>query len=273
MIKLPAILLGMAAALVPLSAVADVLEEIRETSELRVGIRVDAAPFGFVDANGDLAGYCLRFVNLLRQQVKQALNKDVLLVRLYRSSTANRFSLVDDRIAYLECGPNTIRNNLPDSVEFSEPFFVTGTQFLVRKEDRVDPSDNLAEQTIGVLQGTTTEALLANLYPQADVRTFRGAAGRTRGVEALSRGQIDAFVSDGILLLGEVAQQNLSLSSYELTPPRPLTCDRYGMILPANDPQWRNLVNATIESQRSQQILEDYFEDIAAVGETEEACQ
>ena len=123
--------------LFPVSAQAQVLEEIQQTGVLKVGVRIDAAPFGYLQSNGNLSGYCISFVELLRQRVKQELNRSVLLVKLYRSSTANRFDLVDGNIAYLECGPNTIQDNLDYNIHFSTPFFSTGTQ-LLRKQGQFD---------------------------------------------------------------------------------------------------------------------------------------
>lgn len=262
-------------AVIPWSASADVLEEIRETSVLKVGIRIDAVPFGYLDSSGELAGSCLNFINLLRRQVRQELNKEALLVKLYRTSSINRFNLIDDDIAHLECGPNTIREDLPYKVEFSEPFFVTGTQFLIDKENnkRINPNGDLANLTIGVLQGTSTEEIIKNEYPLAQIKPFQGEIGRSGGVQAVQQGEIDAFVSDGILLLGEVAQQGLSLENYTLVPKRPLTCDRYGMILPAGDPQWKSLVDSAIESQRSQQIFANILEEISLVATAETICQ
>ena len=259
--------------LFPVSVQAQVLSEIQQTGVLKVGVRIDAAPFGYLQSNGNLAGYCIDFVELLRQRVKQELNRSVLLIKLYQSSTANRFDLVDGRIADLECGPNTIRDNPDYNIDFSTPFFSAGTQFLRKKQGLFDLDRVLANVTIGVLQGTTTEELIASRYPMAKLAKFEGAMGRQRGVQAVEQGTVDAFASDGILLLGEVAQQGLSLEDYELVPKRPLTCDRYGMILPPNDPQWKSLVNSVIESQRSQRILDNFFAEIALVQTVEDACQ
>ena len=258
----------------PASIKAEVLDEIRETSVLKVGVRVDAVPFGYLDSRGELAGYCLSFVDLLRQRVKQELNKDALLIKLYRTSTIDRFDLIDDDIAHLECGPNTIREDLPYEIEFSVPFFATATQFLVGKEKRklVNTNGSLENVRIGVLQETSTQEIIAREYPLAQIRPFQGAIGRFSGVQAVQQGEIDAFVSDGILLLGELAQQGLSLEDYTLVPERPLSCDHYGMILPENDPQWKRLVDSVVASQRSQQILANILDD-ASVATAETACQ
>lgn len=151
--------------------------------------------------------------------------------------------------------PNTITDRA--QVNFSAPFFISGTQLLVKSENSplINLEAPLADLTIGLVQGTTTEELIASQYPSAEIRRFQGVTGRTRGVQALNQDVVDAFASDGILLLGEVSQQRLSLADYQLVPDKPITCDYYGMILPQGDPQWKALVDSVIQSPQAQRIL------------------
>ena len=41
------------------------LDKIKRTGVLKVAIRQDAAPFGYLDANDNLQGYCLDFFTIL----------------------------------------------------------------------------------------------------------------------------------------------------------------------------------------------------------------
>ena len=36
-------------------------------------------------------------------------------------------------------------------------------------------------------------------------------------------------------------------------------CDRYGMIIQANDPEWQNLVNSVIESPETETLTKAWF--------------
>ena len=82
----------------------------------------------------------------------------------------------------------------------------------------------------------------------------------------MNNNSIEAFVSDSILSIGEIERQGLVADDYALVPRQPLTCDYYGMLLPNNDTQWRDLVNEFIFSERGEKIytewLDQFTEDV-----------
>lgn len=234
------------------------LDKIQRTGVLKVAIRQDAAPFGYLDANDNLQGYCLDFFAILEKQLLEKLNRNSLSVKLYKSTLNNRFELVSRGIVDLECGPNTIRSNLPE-VNFSTGFFQTGTQFLVKENNRIDLDGDLSNSRLGVIDNTSTAEFVAQRYPLATLRKYSGVTARTRGVEAVEQGRIDAMISDGILLRAEAQQQELSSARYPLIPDLPLTCDRYGMIIPVEDPQWQNFVNSVINSSQIEALSTAWF--------------
>ncbi|WP_206816254.1 amino acid ABC transporter substrate-binding protein [Chroococcus sp. FPU101] len=239
-----------------------VLERIQETGLIRVGIREDAVPFGYRNSENNLSGLCLDFVNLLRTRLQKELQRNILSVKIFQSTLFNRYDLIQDQVIDLECGPNTIQTEPIEGVSYSKPFLVTGTQFLIRKPERsqFNFKGTLNGLTIGVLRGTSTEAFIKENYPSATIQQFQGPTGRVRGIQAVQRETIDAFVSDGILLIGEAILLRLNLDEdYAIVPSRPLSCEYYGMILPANDPQWQTIVNETIDVARSQLIIADWF--------------
>ena len=238
-----------------------VLEKIQRTGILNVALREDAAPFGYLNANNNLQGYCLDFFAVLEEQLVEELERNTLSIKLFKSTANNRFSLVANNIVDLECGPNTIREDEPDRISFSQPFFVTGTQFLVSEDnrDRLKLNRDLKGIRLGVIDNTTTEEFIEETYPSAVVQRFRGVTARSRGVQAVAQGKIDAMVSEGILLRAEAQRQELSSSNYPLIPETPLTCDRYGMIVSGNDPQWQEFVNSVINSSEIVALSRSWF--------------
>lgn len=253
-----------------------ILEEIQRTGVLKVGVRSDAIPFGYRDNNQELRGICLDFISVLREQLKESIDREIILVKLFISTLYNRFEIVEDKIVHFECGPNTIREVEDYEVEFSEPFFITGTKFFTTEDiaDQLVNSDG-SNLKIGLLRYTTTEKFIKEKYPRAEFELFQGVKGTIRAMQAVQQGRIDAFANDGILLLGESVKLDIDNNqNFAIVPEIPLTCEEYGLILPKNDPSWRIFINFVIESGEDVKVLKEWLsiltEDLVR---NERACQ
>lgn len=238
------------------------LAKIQRTGILRVAIREDAPPLGYLDDNNQLQGYCLDFFALLEKQLAGKLPRNSLSVKLLKSTSGNRFRLVRNNLVDIECGPNTIRED-KEQINFSTGFFTTGTQFLVRQANPLDLDSNLANRRLGVISNTSTEEFITQRYPEATLRRYRGVTARIRGIEAVKQKKLDAMISDGILLRAEAQQLGFSSVEYPLVPDQPLTCDRYGMIIPGNDPQWQDFVNSVIDGSEGKALSQEWFGQLA----------
>ena len=245
----------------------DILTKIQRTGVVRVAVREDAAPFGYLNANNKLQGYCLDFFALLENKLIDSLERNTLSIKLFKSTTNNRFSLVANNIVDIECGPNTIRENIPKNTSFSTSFFITGTQFLIndRNRNRFKLDGSLDKIRLGVIRNTTTEEFIGETYPDAVIQSFSSVTARSRGVQAVAQGKIDAMVSDGILLRAEAQRQELSATKYPLIPEIPLTCDRYGMIV-RDDSQWQEFVNSVIKSSEAAVLTRAWFGNLYSYG-------
>ncbi|MBP0003104.1 MAG: transporter substrate-binding domain-containing protein [Cyanobacteria bacterium SBC] len=244
-------------------AARSVLDDIAETGELRIGIQENAIPFGYRDNNRNLLGYCIAFAELLRDDLQDRLDSSILpLVKLVPSTVDTRFDLIRSGRIHLECGPNTIRDDL-DGVTFSDPFFLTGVRLLVHEatRERVENTDSWEGLRIGVLENTAAERMLLDLHPEANVVIFRGSSATAQGVSSL-QGTLDGFADDEVLLLGEMVKLQLSLSEYVMVPEHPVTCELYGMILPDDDREWSEFVNEIIHSDRADDLLVTWFQGL-----------
>ncbi|MBE9101282.1 alpha/beta hydrolase [Vacuolonema iberomarrocanum] len=252
-----------------------VLTQIATDQTLRVAMRRDAPPFGFLDgtATGDVGaagdrwtGYCVDLVNGLAEFLGEELNivQGVVPSEL-PSTVTNRYTLIREGTVHLECGPNGIRSDL-EGVQFSQPIAAAGTRLLIPNgsTEPVNPNLALTDVRLGVVRDTNTEAFVRQAYPEAEIVAFEGVEARQDALQALADGSIAALAEDDILLLGEAQQLGLDLSAYEFVPKFPLTCEFYGLALPAEDPTWRQAVNAFLESDRHSQIFTEWFGSVAA---------
>jgi ABC-type amino acid transport substrate-binding protein len=161
---------------------------------------------------------------------------------------------------YLECGPNTIRRDVP-GIEFSNVIFATGTHFLTtpEKADTINPALSLAGVRVGVLANSTNQTLLQERYPEAAVTPFSGPTGRSLAVQSVYRGELDAFLGDDILTISEVLGQGLSAQNLTLVPELPLSCEYYGLVLPQTDPQWVKTVDRFLAAEVGQQTWKQWL--------------
>lgn len=240
-----------------------VLAEIERTGVLRVGLRKDAAPFGFINRDQAWDGYCGALALSLADYLTQELDLDspIQVVEL-TSTVGDRYDLIRNNAIDLECGPNTIRPD-EEGITFSNPFFVSSAQFLIRagQEDQVNPNLPLAGLRLGVLRDTTTEQFVQTTYPDADIVLLSGPEGRKEGIQDVAQGTLDAFVGDGILTFADLLLEGQPLNAFALIPDQPLTCEFYGLALPNDDPQWRTTVNQFLGSDEEEAIANTWFTD------------
>ncbi len=241
-----------------------ILAAIERTGALRVGIRKDATPFGFINRDQAWDGYCGRLALTLAGYLTQELERDTPIEIVELTSTVgDRYDLIRNGAIDLECGPNTIRHEVA-GIRFSNPFFATSAQFLIQagQEEQVNPNLPLAGLRLGVLSDTTTEHFVQSTYPNADIVRFSGPEGRKQGIENVTEGTLDAFVGDGILTYAELLLQNAPIDDVVLIPELPLTCEFYGLALPNDDPEWQTTVNQFLGSDEEDAIAHEWFADL-----------
>ncbi|MGB3511044.1 MAG: transporter substrate-binding domain-containing protein, partial [Microcoleaceae cyanobacterium] len=134
-----------------------ILEEIKRTGVMKVVMRRDATPFGYVDNTGEWAGYCENIIDAFAKNIARELNISTGVEVIQIASTlANRFQLIQNGIVNLKCGLNTIRDDIQD-VAFSNPLSIAETHLLVKKDREINPNGDLAGVKTGVLRNTSTE--------------------------------------------------------------------------------------------------------------------
>ncbi len=238
-----------------------ILNQIRRTGVLKIAMRRDAPPFGYIDPQQQWSGYCIDLAVALQNHLDEKLDLDLEVTLAELPSTLeNRFSLIQEDTVHLECGPNTIRQDIA-GITFSSPIWTTGTRFLSKRDrqTKINPNLSLKGLQVGILKNTTTEQFIQTNYPQAELVYFEGPEGRSEAIKAVAEGRIDTFASDSILSLAEVAQQNLPSNNYTLQPQLPLTCDFYGLILPNDDPDWQTTVNEFLAQPSAEQVMKKWF--------------
>lgn len=234
-----------------------VLEKIARTGELKAGSRSDAVPFSYANPQGKLEGYSVDLLSLIHKQLEKKLNKKIKL-DLATVTVNDRFREVKNGNLDIVCEATTITQERLERVDFSIPFFITGAQFLVKKanDESFDVNGTLKDQAIAYIPNTTTFDIIPQIYPTAKWVEVKN---RQEGIAKLTEGSVNAVVSDGILLIGELVKNGKDPRQFTLTPRQPITTELYGCILPKDNGEWKQVVDAVIASEENHDLQEEWF--------------
>ena len=148
------------------STVYRTLDEIQESGVINIGVFSDKSPFGYVDENGDYAGYDVYFAERIGQDLGVKIN--------YVSTEAA------NRIEYLQTGKVdiilanfTVTEERAEEVDFALPYMnvalgvVSPSDAVIESLDEIGPEDQVI-----VISGTTAETYLTKNYPDIRLQKY-----------------------------------------------------------------------------------------------------
>ncbi|MDG2990849.1 amino acid ABC transporter substrate-binding protein [Candidatus Synechococcus calcipolaris G9] len=244
--------LALLALSMPMAAWAEtILEKIGRTGVLTAGTRQDAVPFGYVK-DGEFVGYSVDILELIRARAERELGKPVKL-EIKPVDVSTRIPMVQEGQIDIECGATSSTWARERYVDFTVPFFLTGTQLLVPANSAIKGPATLGDKTVGVIQGTTNEGAVRNIRPEV---TVVYVSDRADGIAKLQAGEIDAFASDGALLQG-VLKTNPGATQMKIVPDGPIQAEAYACMVPQNQSLWRDMVNMALLSHMEAVVAND----------------
>lgn len=237
---------------------ADTLKRISKSGEIRLGYRTDSFPLAFDDSTGQAAGYSVDLCRRIAAAVKEHLKMDELKVNFVPLKSDNRIEAVVRDKVDIECGSSTITLSRLEKVDFTLMTFVTGGSVITKAGAGVQEISDLTDKSVAVIKGTTTESSLtehlsSNLIDAKVVHVEN----REAAMKQLDAGQVDAFASDQIVLIG-LLMQSANPNQYAISPDL-FSFEPYGLMVKRNDADFRIVANRALAMiYRSGQYQELY---------------
>jgi glutamate/aspartate transport system substrate-binding protein len=219
------------------------LKRISDTKTVKIGYRAGATPFSFINPQTkEPTGYTIDLCRLAVEWIGKSLNTP-LKIEWVEVTTQNRFDMVAQGRADMECGSSTMTLSRMKQVDFSSITFVESTGLVVRANSGITKATDLNGQKIAVSASTSNEAALASLIKQGKLKaTLVPVKDRDAGVAALEKGEVDAYASDKLLLVGIRFQDAKAL----MMLPDDLSLEPYAIVLPRGDWALRLAVNSAL---------------------------
>jgi polar amino acid transport system substrate-binding protein len=176
------------------TSMAGTLNEIVKRGELRVAVQSGAAPYAFVDKNGNHTGSMVEFT---REMAKRMGVKLKILDFDWDGLIPALLSGKADILA-ADMTP-TLKRAL--KITFADPWYYVQPGIFTKAgaSYQVLEDVNKPSVTVGVLLGSTGETIAKKLLPNAKIKTYKG--GGRMIVQALLAGHVDAGVNDDLAVL------------------------------------------------------------------------
>ena len=181
------------------------LESIKKSETIRIGYRENEPPMSFLNKDKQPVGYSIELCLRIAAEVKRKLKNPNIAIKYVPVTASNRFdSLVDNSIDIL-CGSTTKTHSRAELVDFTQLSFVTGGSLLSLQPTEIDGVNDLQGKKVAVVKDTTTKVTLIKALKTADSDAkVISVASATEGMDAIIKGEVDAFASDQVVLIGLV---------------------------------------------------------------------
>ena len=245
---------------------AGTLQKIAKSGEIVLGYRTDSSPLSYENAEGEPSGYSVDMCRRIAAAVKAQLGRDDIKTRFVPVKSDKRLSDIVKGKIDIECGATTITMTRQEEVDFTLPTFVTGGGVLTLAENNIRGMADLSGKSVGVVDGTTTmeqlRGFLSNNLIDANVVVVTN---REQGMKRLNSGDLDAFASDQIVLIGQVIEA-LYPKRYSLVD-ETFSYEPYGLVLRRDDADFRLVANRAItQLYRSGQHIQIFNKWIGRIG-------
>ena len=175
--------------------VANTLEIVNNRGRIIVGVKTDTFPFGYINENGEFAGYDIDLAKLIAADIFGNPN-DVEFVPVTASDRMMKLysGEIDMIIATMSITPSRLK-----LLDFSDPYYIAGQALLVNTGSDIKGIRDLEGKKAITVFGSTSEKSLRMAVPNAGIIGYKTY---DEAYKALKSKKADAIVSDDSILIG-----------------------------------------------------------------------
>lgn len=190
------------------SSASSTLERIQKTKTVNLGYRDSAVPFSFLDSNKQPIGYSIDLCKRLVETLKINLKLPDIKINWVLVQSNERLSFLLDEKIDIECGNTTATAERRKTVDFTIPIFIAGSGVLVRSESQISTLQALTGKKITIIAGSTGEKIVKRANESGRNLIAVPVKTNAEAFSALDLGQVDAWITDDILLSAFRAQHS-----------------------------------------------------------------
>ncbi len=183
----------------------DTLAKVKASGNVTMGVRESSGALSYTTGDGKFAGFhvevCSRIIAELEKAAGRKLN-----VTYQAVTSQNRIPLVQNGTVDIECGSTTNNATRQKDVSFLNTTYVEEVRMAVKTASGINTIAQLNGKNVATTTGTTSVQHLRK-HERATGLDFKEVFGKDHADSflLLETGRADAFVMDGSILAGNIA--------------------------------------------------------------------
>ena len=182
------------------------LDKMRSSGAVTMGVRESSGALSYTLGDGKYAGFHVEICNTVLRDIQKQLNMKTLDIKYSPVTSQNRIPLLQNGTVDIECGSTTNNATRQKDVAFAVTTYVEEIRIAVKANSGITSLNQLNSRKVATTTGTTSVQLLRK-HEKATGVNFEEIFGKDHADSflLLESGRADAFVMDGSILAGNIA--------------------------------------------------------------------
>ena len=226
-------------------AASPTLDKIKSSGAITMGVRESSIPMSYTTGDSRFDGYHVEVCRMILADIKDKLNLSTLRINYQPVTSQNRVPLVQNGTVDIECGTTTNNVARAKDVGFANTLYVEEVRIAVKANSGITSIAQLNGKKVATTTGTTSVQLLRK-HEKATGVNFDEVFGKDHADSflLLESGRADAFVMDGSILAGNIANSK-NPKDYKIVG-EVLSTEPIAIMVRKDDPEFKAAVNDAI---------------------------
>jgi glutamate/aspartate transport system substrate-binding protein len=221
------------------------LDKIKASGAVTMGVRESSIPMSYTTGDSRFDGFHIEMCRMILNDIKDKLGLSTLRINYQPVTGQNRIPLVQNGTVDIECGTTTNNTARQRDVSFANTLYVEEVRIAVKANSGINSISQLAGKKVATTTGTTSVQILRK-HEKATGVNFDEVFGKDHADSflLLESGRADAFVMDGSILAGNIANSR-NPKDFKIVG-EVLSTEPIAIMVRKDDPQFKAAVNAAI---------------------------
>ena len=220
------------------------LDKIKASGVVTMGVRESSGALSYTLGDGKFTGFHVEICQRILAEAEKAAGRK-LEVKYQAVTSQNRIPLIQNGTVDIECGSTTNNATRQKDVSFLNTTFVEEVRIAVKANSGITSIAQLNGKNVATTTGTTSVQTLRRNERATGV-DFKEVFGKDHADSflLLETGRADAFVMDGAILAGNIAQSK-SPADFRITG-EVLSVEPIAIMIRKDDAAMKKIGNDTI---------------------------